>query len=90
MVSVVDEVAARSTEACRAYVLAARARLNAELTRFGDAARERRSFQRLAASITASELARTWPAADLDVVLAGADADPAPGGTTTDDHRSPA
>jgi hypothetical protein len=59
----------RSTDAAREYVLATRARLRAEVERRGDQACEQRSFQRLQHSITAEELARTWPDADLAVVL---------------------
>ena len=51
-------------------MLVARDRLAAELARYGPQARQRRSFQQLERSISPEELARVWPAADLEVVLA--------------------
>jgi hypothetical protein len=59
----------RSTEAARDFVLATRARLNAEVAREGEEAASHRSYQRLQQAISQDELLRTWPHADLTVVL---------------------
>lgn len=69
-VLVITELQRRSTEAARDYVQATRDRLGAELAREGPDARRRRSFQELEATITAVQLARVWPHADLEVALA--------------------
>ena len=60
-----SELTRHSTEAARAYVLATRARLRAERARNGEAARDRRSYQRLERSISAAALAQVWPHAEL-------------------------
>lgn len=60
----------RSTEAARNFVLVTRDRLDAEVAREGDQAAEHRSFQRLQHAISPDELLRTWPNADLTLVLA--------------------
>jgi hypothetical protein len=66
----VDSLRERSTEAAREYVLAVRARLSMEQSRYGPSASTRRSHQQLERSIGREELARLWPHADLDAVLA--------------------
>jgi hypothetical protein len=65
-----QEVIRRSTEAARQYVLSTRDRLRAEVARDGDLARNRRSYLRLQESITAEQLAHTWPRADVEAALA--------------------
>jgi hypothetical protein len=69
-VTKVNSVRERSTEAARAYVLTARARLRMEQARYGPAAGSRRSCQQLERSISAEELARMWPHADVEAALA--------------------
>jgi hypothetical protein len=69
-VFVIEDVRQRSTQAARSYVLATRQRMGAELGRSGAQARESRNYQQLERSITPEALARTWPQADLDEVLA--------------------
>jgi hypothetical protein len=69
-VLVEGEVGRRSTEAARAYVVATRDRLRAELQRGGDKVRLTRNYQLLERSIAREVLARTWPQADLDESLA--------------------
>jgi hypothetical protein len=64
------DVRHRSTRAARAYVLATRQRMQAELDRSGEKVRSTRHFQQLEQSIAADELIRTWSHADLDEVLA--------------------
>jgi hypothetical protein len=64
-----QDVTRRSTEAARQYVLSTRDRLRAEVERDGDHARQRRSFKRLQDSITAEQLAHTWPRADVEAAL---------------------
>jgi hypothetical protein len=64
------EIRERSTEAARDFVLATRDRLHAEVAREGDEAASHRSFQRLQHAISDDELLRTWPHADLTIVLA--------------------
>ena len=64
------EIRERSTEAARDFVLVTRDRLNAEVAREGEQATSHRSYQRLQQAISQDELSRTWPHADLTLVLA--------------------
>lgn len=63
------DLAARSTDAARDYVLATRNRLRVEVEHQGADARARRSYQALERSISADELGRLWPHANLEVAL---------------------
>jgi hypothetical protein len=65
----VSSVRERSTQAARAYVMAARARLSMEQHRYGPSAASRRSNQQLERSISAEELSRMWPHADIEAAL---------------------
>lgn len=70
IVLVNGDLGERSTEAARGFVLVIRDRLDAEVARVGEQAVEHRSFQRLQHTISPGELLRTWPNADLAIVLA--------------------
>lgn len=64
------DLAERSTEAARDFVLVTRDRLGAEVAREGEQAAGHRSFQRMQHAISPDELLRTWPHADLTIALA--------------------
>lgn len=73
-----EEVRRRSTAAAQEYVRVVTHRLQMELARHGDDVRTRRSCQALERSISPEELARMWPHADVDKVLASTPRTPGP------------
>jgi hypothetical protein len=58
-----------STQAAKDYVRMVRGRLQVEVERQGEQARQTRSYQRLERAISPEALRTTWPEADVDAAL---------------------